>query len=313
MLKKRRLTLAAALIAAFFLSLPAAPLAGAATSVRGKVTDAAGAPIPDVAVSLTNGIRGTSYTAKTDADGAYLIQAVVPDEYRLKFEKEGYGTIQGVVSVVARRGNVFDAVLNRAAASAKPAPPPWQEKNVRAHDLYEQGKYTEALALYKEILAADPKVAFVHFDAGNCAYHLQDFEGAVKSYREALRLNVDFAEAYTNLASAYTRLKKFDEAIPFFEAAIRSSAATKSLFYGLGVLYLNSGQAGKAVPCLEKFVALEPGSGPGYVSLGAAYADAGDPARAVDAYGKALGLAADEREAERIRGLIEGLKARLRK
>lgn len=312
MMKKRRSSPAAVLIAASLFSLAIA-LAGAAAAVKGTVTDPTGGPVADVNVTLTNGIRGTSYTAKTDKDGAYLLQAVAPAEYRLRFEKAGYETIQGVISVRAGRENVFDAVLHRAAGSSKPAPPPWQEKNLRAHELYEQGKYAEALALYKEILAADPKVAFVHFDVGNCAYHLQDYEAAVLSYREALRLNQDFAEAYTNLANTYTRLKRFDEAIPFFESAVRSSAATGALFYGLGELYLNSGQATKAVPCLEKFVALEPRSVAGYLLLGAACADAGDPARAVAAYGKALELITDEREAERVRGLVEDLKARIKK
>jgi len=309
---RKRCSRPAALIAASIFSLAAA-LAGAATSMRGKVTDASGAPLADVTVTLTNGIRGTSYAAKTGQDGAYVLPDVAPAEYQLTFEKAGYATIRGTVSVVRRKGNVFDAVLNKSAGSAKPAPPPWQEENLRAHELYEQGKYAEAQALYREILAADPKVAFVHYDVGNCAYHLRDFEGAVKSYREALRLNPDFAEAYTNLANAYIRLKKYDEAIPFYEAAVRSSAATGALFYGLGVLYLNSGQPAKAAPCLEKFVSLEPKSGSGYLLLGAACADAGDPARAVDAYGKALGLITDEREAERVRGLIEDLKARIKK
>jgi tetratricopeptide (TPR) repeat protein len=309
-MKRTRRSLVEALLVAGLVVCVAGP-AGAASTVKGRITDSAGRPLADVAVTLSNDIRGLSYSAKTDSTGTYSLPGVVAADYRLRFAKEGYESMQGIVSVVGGKANVFDAALK--TLTGKPAPPPWEEKNLRARDLYVQKKYADALILYREILAADPKVAFIHFDAGNCSYHLQDYEAAVGSYREAVRLKPDFSEAYTNLANAYSRLKKFDEAIPFFEAAIRSSPATGSLFYGLGVLYLNSGQAAKAVPCLEKFVTLEPKNPSGYYSLGAACAEAGDLARAVESYGTYVSLISDEREIERVRGIIEDLKSRIRK
>jgi tetratricopeptide (TPR) repeat protein len=310
LMKITRRSLVAALLVAGLVLCAAGP-AGAANTVKGRVTDAAGQPLADVAVTLNNDVRGLSYSAKTDKAGTYSLPGVVAAEYRLKFAKEGYESMQGIVSVVGGKESVFDAALK--TLTGKPAPPPWEEKNLQAHDLYLQKKYADALILYREILAADPKVAFVHFDAGNCSFHLQDYAAAVGSYREAVRLKPDFSDAYTNLANAYCRLKKFDEAIPFFEETIRSSAATGSLFYGLGVLYFNSGQAGKAVPCLEKFVTIEPKNPSGYYSLGAACAEAGDLARAVESYGTYVSLISDEREIERVRGVIEGLKSRIKK
>jgi len=309
MQRTRRPVVAALLTAGLALSVSAS--LSAAGTVKGRVTDAAGQPIADVVVTLTNEVRGLSYSAKTDKGGSYSLAGVTPADYRLKFAKDGYESLQGIVSVVGGRENVFNVSLR--AVVGKPAPPPWQEKNLRARDLYDQKKYVEALALYREILAEDAKVAFIHFDAGNCSYHLQDYEAAVGAYREAIRLKPDFAEAYTNLANAYSRLKKFDEAIPFFEAAIRSAAATGSLFYGLGILYLNSGQAAKAVRFLEKFISLEPKNPSGYYSLGAACVETGDLARAVESYGSYISLITDEREIERVRGLIEDLKSRIKK
>ena len=299
------------LLAAGSVFLSAIGLFGAVATVTGKVTDTAGQPLADVGVTLVNEVRGLNYAGKTDKDGAYSFSDVVPAEYRLKFAKDGYENLQGIISVVARKENVFNATLRGLAG--KPAPPSWQEKNVHAHDLYVQNKYAEALAVYREILGADPKVAFINFDAANCMYHLQDYEGAVQSYREAIRLSPDFAEAYSNLANTYIRLKKFDEGIAYFEGAVRSSAATGALFYGLGVLYLNSGQAAKSVRYLEKFALLEPKNPSAYYSLGAACAQAGDLARAIESYDKYIGLITDEREIERIRGVIEELKSRLKK
>ena len=282
-----------------------------AGKIKGKVLDADGEPLRDVTVTLKDQGRERTYTMKTDKNGSYVLMGIDPADYRLKFEKEGYQTLEGTVSITSGKENDFDARLMPEVR--QPARPAWEDKNLRAHELYLQKKFAEALALYQEILAVDPNLAFIHFNAGNCHYHLQNFEAALQSFREAVRLKPDFFEAYTNLANTYGRLKRFDEGIPIIENAIRSYPANGPLFLSLGLLYLNSGQVAKAVKCLEKAVSADPKNPSGYNSLGAAYARTGDYARAVESYEKCLGLISDPGEVERVRGLIEQLKPLIKK
>jgi len=279
--------------------------------IKGKVLDANGEPLRDVTVTLQDQTRGQTLAIKTDKNGSYALTGIVPSDYRLKFEKEGYQTLQGTVSITSGKENVFDAVL--LPEVRKPAKPAWEDKNLRAHYLYIQKKFAEALALYQEILAINPNLAFVHFNIGNCHYHLQDFEAALRSFREAVRLKPDFFEAYTNLANTYGKLKRYDEAIPVIENAIRSHPANGPLFLSLGLLYLDSGQGAKAIKCLEKAVSADPKNPSGYNSLGLAYARTGDYARAVESYEKYLGLVSNPGEVERVRGLIEQLKPLIKK
>ncbi|MGA2360840.1 MAG: tetratricopeptide repeat protein [Candidatus Aminicenantales bacterium] len=279
--------------------------------IKGKVLDADGKPLQDVTVTLTDQTRGRSYAMKTDKTGSYFLMRIDPADYRLKFEKEGYQILEGTVAITSGKENVFDATLMPEVR--KPAMPAWEDKNLRAHDLYAQKKFAEALALYREILAVDPNIAFIHFDAGNCYYHLQDFEAALGSFREAVRLKPDFFEAYTNLANASGRLNRFDEAIPIMENAIRSYPSNGPLYSSLGFLYLNSGRGAKAVQCLEKAVAADPKNPSSYNSLGIAYSQTGDYARAVESYERYLGLVSDLQEVERVRGVIEQLKSLIKK
>ncbi len=280
-------------------------------TIKGKVTDGDGKPLKDVSITLKDETRGQVYTMKTDKKGNYYLMGIAPADYRMRFEKAGFQDLAGVVAIVPDKENVFDAVL--ALAVAKPVKPAWEQKNLKAHDLYMENKYEEALALYLEILAVDPNVAFIQFNAGNCDYHLGNYEAAAKSFREAVRLKPDFFEAYTNLANAYGRLKRFDEAVPIFEEAIRSYPANGSLYSSLGLLYLNSGQGAKAAECLEKAVALEPKNASGYSSLGIAYTQTGDYARAVQSYENYLGLITDIKEIERVKAVIEQLKPLIKK
>jgi len=280
-------------------------------TIKGKVLDTDGKPLKDVKVTLKDQTRGQTYAMKTDKRGSYSLTGIDPADYRLKFEKEGYQTLEGTISITPGKENIFDAVL--LPEVRKPAKPAWEDKNLRAHDLYVQKKFAQALALYLEILAVDPNVAFIHFNAGNCYYHLQNFEAALDSFREAVRLRPDFFEAYTNLANASGRLKRFDEAIPVIENAIRSYPANGPLFLSLGLLYLNSGQGAKAAECLEKAVAEDPKNPSGYNSLGLAYTQTGDFARAIENYQRYLGLVSDPQEVERVRALIEQLKPLIKK
>ncbi|CAN5660685.1 hypothetical protein BH18ACI1_BH18ACI1_04290 [soil metagenome] len=57
--------------------------------LRGLVTDATGAAIPNAAVTLTDTTRGTTRTAVTGDDGEYIFLVVPPSDYDLRVEAAG--------------------------------------------------------------------------------------------------------------------------------------------------------------------------------------------------------------------------------
>ncbi|MGI8885077.1 MAG: carboxypeptidase regulatory-like domain-containing protein, partial [Pyrinomonadaceae bacterium] len=66
------------------------PQASSSTAdLRGQVTDANGAVIPNASVTLTDATRGTTRTAVTGEDGEYIFLAVPPSDYDLKVESAG--------------------------------------------------------------------------------------------------------------------------------------------------------------------------------------------------------------------------------
>ncbi|HUY40962.1 MAG TPA: TonB-dependent receptor [Candidatus Dormibacteraeota bacterium] len=73
-------------------------VAQATGSVQGTATSSEGAPISDASVSL---VGPQTYTATTDANGAFTIANVVPGIYRLTVEKPGYQTAENDVAIVA--------------------------------------------------------------------------------------------------------------------------------------------------------------------------------------------------------------------
>lgn len=295
------------LLSALFTVILLSPAFADTGSIKGRVADADGKPLADVKITLLDPARGQTYVTRTDRKGNYFLMGIYPAEYRLKLEKPGFQPLEGRVSIAPGLNSVFDAVLAPVVAQA--VKPEWEAANIKANGLFGQGRFEEAAAAYRDILAANPNLAVIHFNLGNCAYNLQRYEEAVASFREAVRLRPDFFDAYVNMANAYGKLKGFGEAIPVFEQAILAYPENARLLSSLGLLYLNAGEGAKAVECLEKATALAPGEPFSFYSLGIAYTQTSAYAKAVAAYERYIALIDDAREIDRIKGLVVQLKA----
>lgn len=66
--------------------------AQATTSIRGQITDAQGAAVPDAKVTLTYTEQNAVRTTLTDREGVYQFQQIAPGDYTLKAEKSGFAT-----------------------------------------------------------------------------------------------------------------------------------------------------------------------------------------------------------------------------
>ncbi|MDD8016152.1 MAG: tetratricopeptide repeat protein [Acidobacteriota bacterium] len=299
--------LSCAVLFPFLFVLAAAPRpVSAAGTIKGKVVDVDGNPIPGVKIALHDETRGQKYDTKTDKKGNFFLMGIPPAVYRLKLEKEGFRTLEGTITINPDGESVFDAVL--APESPHAVKPEWEEKNARANDLFERGRYDEAAGLYREILAVNPDLAAIHFNLGDCAYNLRRYDEAVSSFREAIRLKPDFFEAYANLANACGRLKKFEEAILVFDKAIQAFPENAGLFYSLGLLHLNLGHGAKAAEYLEISAAIDPKNPSPFYSLGIAYTQTGDLGKAIKNYERYTALSTDAAEIERARKIIEELR-----
>lgn len=63
-------------------------------ALRGTVTDASGAAVPNATVTATSADMGQSRTATTGEDGVYTITLLPPGNYRVKFEAMGFQTTE---------------------------------------------------------------------------------------------------------------------------------------------------------------------------------------------------------------------------
>src|SRR3954447_14767328 len=122
-------TIAFAALSTFLIGAPAARAQAVAVgSVNGVITDASGASIPAVAVTMTETEKGTVHSTLTDSEGRYNFPALPTGPYRLDAQGKGFSAYRqsGIVLQVAANivqniqlqvGSVAETVEVQAGAS----------------------------------------------------------------------------------------------------------------------------------------------------------------------------------------------------
>ena len=157
---------------------------------------------------------------------------------------------------------------------------------ISAIDSHQSGKHPEAEALYRQILAADPRHADALHLLGVLDYqrghHDRAIDGitraiaidplnpayrnnlgvalraagrlaeAIDAFRAALRLLPDYPDAQANLGVALCESCEPDQAVRFFEAALRLNPAHPDALYNYSNLLQNGGKHAEAIPLYER-------------------------------------------------------------
>ncbi len=88
-----------------------------------------------------------------------------------------------------------------------------------AEMLYKNRQYTQALALYTQIVKIQPNNDIYLFGKGKCHLAMNDYDKAMFTLAKATKLRPDYAEGYVLLAKCHEKLGKTDKMIKSLEQA----------------------------------------------------------------------------------------------
>jgi tetratricopeptide (TPR) repeat protein len=118
--------------------------------------------------------------------------------------------------------------------------------------------YPEAIAAFRQAVAAGPKDYAAHFNLGfACTMAGQDAE-AVEEFKTVLTLHPGIFEAQLNLGVALLRLRRFPEAETAYRAALSIKAESAAAEEGLGHALALEHKGAEAEPHYRKAAALDP-------------------------------------------------------
>jgi serine/threonine protein kinase/tetratricopeptide (TPR) repeat protein len=155
--------------------------------------------------------------------------------------------------------------------------------------LYEQRKYVEAEAEFREAIHREPHEAVVHRNLGAALERQGKNAEAEAEFREAIRLKPENPLAHDNLGVVLARQSKYAEAVDAHREAIRLKPDANA-YYNLGVALERQGKRAEAVDACREAIRIKPDWGLPYYMLGRELIMQGKWAEAIQAWGKLVEL-----------------------
>ena len=84
----------------------------ATTSLRGVVTDASGALVPNATVSLSDKANGTSYSATTNSAGRYIFPVITPATYQVDITSSGFAPQSRIAELLVNQPATIDFTMS---------------------------------------------------------------------------------------------------------------------------------------------------------------------------------------------------------
>ena len=132
----------------------------------------------------------------------------------------------------------------------------WFREGVAFH---QAGRFRDAEAQYRRVLAADPGNADAEHMLGVLAYQAKSYDDAERLIRAASRKRPDRPDILNNLGNALSARGCFPEAEQVFRSALTLMPEFGDAHYNLGLALKEQGRPDAALESLERAAELQPG------------------------------------------------------
>jgi len=137
-------------------------------------------------------------------------------------------------------------------------------------------RYSEAVAVYAELLKQNPNFPEAHTKLSYVLYRTGESDDALHEAKLAIAQNRNSAEAHKNAGLALDSLRRFDAAAAEYKESLRLKPDYATVHYDLGLLFYNKRDFQSSIAAYQKSVALDPTCAPCHESLGFAFKEIGD-------------------------------------
>ncbi len=96
-----------------------------------------------------------------------------------------------------------------------------KDKLIKAEKLFRQNKLTEAEALCKEVLAADPRNVVAMNILGGIALHAKNYQAAIIAFNESIKVDPSYTDAIANLGEAFFGIEDYAKAKTCYDQLVK--------------------------------------------------------------------------------------------
>lgn len=173
-----------------------------------------------------------------------------------------------------------------------------EEYDERAHQLYNEGEYDQALAVLREGLTIYPNAVELHIGVGYAHHAREEFAWARRAFEEALVLDPDHEDALAGLGETLLKFGQQDAALTCFRRTLELGYADdQDLMLQIGRALFREGLIAQALEFFEISVQNAPDSAEALSCVGYAQHRLGEDEAAAATLRSALRLDPDHVEA----------------
>jgi tetratricopeptide (TPR) repeat protein len=163
-----------------------------------------------------------------------------------------------------------EAMLDLSVA----APESGQMYQMMAHQQYQAGDLTSAIANLQKAAAANPNLPGIHFELAEALHISPDPQvrnGAEAEYKLAVAANSRDAKALTRIGDIAVDKNDLDQAASLYQQALAITPNDPDASIGLAHVYTEKGQPETALPLLQGVIAADPANILAHYRLSATY------------------------------------------
>lgn len=186
----------------------------------------------------------------------------------------------------------------------------------KGNELYEEGKYAEALSAFEEFLRLNPKAYLARLNIYNCYRELGEYEKAIEQCNLILE-NVSqdetlgkemAAKALAGIGECYLLQKDMENAQKYFEKSIETYPENELIAYNVGEIFFSNQKLEEALVYFILASEIKPDWSDSYYKLGLVYLNMSDYTKASEIFEKFLTLEPDTERAVSVKNILEQIK-----
>ena len=128
--------------------------------------------------------------------------------------------------------------------------------NNLGNSLMDSGDNYQAVEVFQQAIALDPKKRDLFNGLGNALAHTRRIDEAIEAYRKAIDIDPLFDFPYNGLGTALYNIGKTNEAIEAYRKAIEINPKNDGPYFNLGSALANTGRDDEAIKAYKKYIGM---------------------------------------------------------
>lgn len=273
------------------------------TVVEGVVVDREGHPLKNVKITFTDRDRGTKFTLKSDKQGKFMKVGIPPSIYVITVKEEGYFPLENEFKVDFGKNSGIKLIMEEVPAQIE------QDPNLsEGVQMFQQGRYEEAIALFQKVLEKEPDSVDARYNLALSLLRSGKQDEAIALLEKVIEMKPDMMETYLALGECYFNMGENEKAKSYFEQALEKEPNNAEVYYNLGIIHYKDDRTDEAIKNFITSNSLDPEFAPTYYQLGLAYIKKGEMDKAVQNLELFLTKDPNSPQASQVKSILESLK-----